>query len=138
MLPGHWTVKSRLRSDARRLDVIVSLPDRSRLAPRVEISFGIFSPLHASRLPDRAFRRPAKMAKLDRVTPLEEVPRGGIEPPTRGFSVPFCPSEKARFPLGTSVKHVPRPVKAGTPKHGPCTVTPTRPLTLPHFDEEAD
>ena len=88
MLPGHWTVKSRLRSDARRLDVIVSLPDRSRLAPRVEISFGIFSPLHASRLPDRAFRRPAKMAKLDRVTPLEEVPRGGIEPPTRGFSVP--------------------------------------------------
>src|SRR3989449_11771268 len=46
------------------------------------------------------------------------VPRGGIEPPTRGFSVPFCPSEKARFPLGTSVKHVPRPVKVGTPKHG--------------------
>src|SRR5438105_12387859 len=35
-----------------------------------------------------------------------------------GFSVPFCPSEKARFPLGTSVKHVPRPVKAGTPNHG--------------------
>ena len=50
--------------------------------------------------------------------PSEKVPRSGIEPPTRGFSVPFCPSEKARFPLGTSVKHVPRPVKVGTPKHG--------------------
>ena len=50
--------------------------------------------------------------------PSEEVPRGGIEPPTRGFSVSFSPSEKARFPLGASVKHVPRPVEAGTPKHG--------------------
>src|SRR2546425_5097005 len=27
--------------------------------------------------------------------PAELVPRGGIEPPTRGFSVPFGPSEKS-------------------------------------------
>src|SRR5436853_5877285 len=46
------------------------------------------------------------------------VPRGGIEPPTRGFSVPSSPSRRASFPLGTSVKHPSRPVKAGTPKHG--------------------
>src|SRR5437868_3657278 len=46
------------------------------------------------------------------------VPRGGIEPPTRGFSVPSSPSRRASFPLGTSVKHPARPVKAGTPKHG--------------------
>src|SRR2546421_2655868 len=46
------------------------------------------------------------------------VPRGGIEPPTRGFSVPLSPSRRARLPLGTSVEHVARPVKAGTPKHG--------------------
>ncbi len=46
------------------------------------------------------------------------VPRGGIEPPTRGFSVPSSPSGRASFPLEASVKHVPRPVKAGTPKHG--------------------
>src|SRR5207253_4617291 len=41
--------------------------------------------------------------------------QGRNRTPTRGFSVPFCPSEKARSPLGTSVKHVPRPVKPGTP-----------------------
>jgi hypothetical protein len=46
------------------------------------------------------------------------VPRGGIEPPTRGFSVPSSPSGRASFPLGTSVKLPARPVKPGTPKHG--------------------
>src|SRR5712664_4717102 len=50
--------------------------------------------------------------------PSEEVPRGGIEPPTRGFSVPLSPSRRVSLPLGTSGKHPSRPVKAGTPKHG--------------------
>jgi len=53
-----------------------------------------------------------------RERPHKLVPRGGIEPPTRGFSVPKTPSETLRFPLGTSVKHSARPVKPGTPKHG--------------------
>ena len=46
------------------------------------------------------------------------VPRGGIEPPTRGFSVPLSPSRRVSLSLGKSVKHPSRPVKAGTPKHG--------------------
>jgi len=45
------------------------------------------------------------------------VPRGGIEPPTRGFSVPFSPSQAARFTLGTSAKGVWRPVKPGWMRH---------------------
>ena len=55
---------------------------------------------------------------LLRDVPVLLVPRGGIEPPTRGFSVPSSPSRSASSPLGTSVEHVARPVKAGTPKHG--------------------
>ena len=34
------------------------------------------------------------------------------------FQSPLGPSGRASFPLGTSVKHPSRPVKAGTPKHG--------------------
>src|SRR6266849_18582 len=45
------------------------------------------------------------------------VPRGGIEPPTRGFSVYFLSSEAVRLPLGTSVKAVRRPVKAAAVRH---------------------
>jgi len=137
MLPGHWTVKSRLRSDARRLDVIVSLPDRSRLAPRVEISFGIFSPLHASRLPDRAFRRPAKMAQLDRVTPSKKCPGRNRTTDTGIFS-PFLPLGESALPSG-DVRQARAKTRQGRYAEArSCTVTPTRPLTLPHFDEEAD
>ena len=45
-------------------------------------------------------------------------PGGGIEPSTRGFSVPLSPSRRVSLSLGKSVKHPSRPVKAGTPKHG--------------------
>ena len=45
------------------------------------------------------------------------VPRGGIEPPTRGFSVYFLSSEAVRLPLGTSVKTVWRSVKAAAVRH---------------------
>src|SRR5437868_11614432 len=52
------------------------------------------------------------------LTPSELVPGGGIQPPTRGFSVPPSPSRRPSFPLRTFVEHPSRPVKAGTPKHG--------------------
>ena len=45
------------------------------------------------------------------------VPRGGIEPPTRGFSVYFLSSEAVRLPLGTSLKAVRRPAKAAAVRH---------------------
>ena len=47
-----------------------------------------------------------------------KVPRGGIEPPTRGFQSPQTRRDELSFLLWTSAKHTSRPVKAGTLKHG--------------------
>ncbi len=60
------------------------------------------------------------------------VPRGGIEPPTRGFSIPFLPSQAALLPLGTSVKRVRRPVKAAELRHNQAqSLLPRRTELLP-------
>src|SRR5258708_196349 len=60
------------------------------------------------------------------------VPRGGIKPPTRGFSVPFLPSQAALLPLGTSVKRVRRPVKAAELRHNQAqSLLPRRTELLP-------
>jgi len=45
------------------------------------------------------------------------VPRGGIEPPTRGFSVPSIPLGAPRSLSGDLRQDPPRPGKTGTPKH---------------------
>ena len=60
------------------------------------------------------------------------VPRGGIEPPTRGFSVPFLPSQAALLPLGTSVKRVRRSAKAAELRHNQAqSLLPRRAELLP-------
>ena len=60
------------------------------------ICFEICSPTYASRLPDRAFRRPAKMAKMadpDRVTPRKKCPGAESNHRHGDFQSPALPTE---------------------------------------------